>query len=409
MKSVTYGHVKSAVNSLRNSKSRSMLTVLGVVVGVVSVVSIVSIGEGVKHQIRSQINHVGKDLITVRPGNPQDSGAVIKGIGSSVATPAGTLSTDEVDIVGKTRDVALSAPISIVSGHVSGGDHNPGNVAVIGTTDKLANALHESIAYGDNLDSSSKFASTAILGAHVAERMFDESVPLGRSFTIRGEEFHVAGIFNEMAISPFSSDIDFNNAVYIPYDTAQRITDNSAATYEILIRPTSPAKTDAVISAVTRNLAAHRGGQQDFSVLTHAQSAEVTSQILDLMTALIGGVAAISLIVGGIGIMNIMLVSVAERRHEIGIRKAVGATNRQILEQFMIESAVLSLTGGILGVIISYFINITLRLTTSLQPIITWQVVSAALFVSLAVGVLFGSVPALKAARKDPINALRNE
>jgi len=104
-----------------------------------------------------------------------------------------------------------------------------------------------------------------------------------------------------------------------------------------------------------------------------------------------------------------MLVSVAERRHEIGIRKAVGATNRQILEQFMIESAVLSLTGGILGVIISYFINITLRLTTSLQPIITWQVVSAALFVSLAVGVLFGSVPALKAARKDPINALRNE
>jgi putative ABC transport system permease protein len=385
-----------------------MLTILGIVVGVVSVVSIVSIGEGVKRQIGAQINHVGKDLITVRPGKQESSTGVLKSITTN-PTATGTFSTKEVEIISKTKDVGLSAPVGIVSGRVSGGDHDPGDVAIIATTENLVKALKESIEFGGNFDDDTKLATTAIIGSRVADRMFDEVVPLGRSINIRGEEFHVAGVLDHVATSPFSSDIDFNDAVYIPYDSAQRLTDNSASTYEILVRPSSPDKTEAVIRNITKGLASHRGGQADFSVLTHAQTAQVTNDILNLMTALIGGVAAISLIVGGIGIMNIMLVSVTERMHEIGIRKAVGATNRQILDQFMMESTVLSLTGGIIGIIISYLIAITLRLTTTLQPVITWQVVAAALFVSLAVGILFGSAPALKAAKKDPISALRNE
>jgi putative ABC transport system permease protein len=405
MKSVTQGHIKTATTSIRTNKMRSMLTMLGIIVGVVSVVSIVSIGEGVKHQIRSQIDHMGKDLITVRPGTSATSSI---GTLSSIPT-VGTLSDRDIQTVSKTKNVAKSAPLAIVGGQITGADHAAGSATIIATNDSLPEALRAKIAFGANLDSSEKQATTAILGVRAAERMFDDGVPLGRSFMIRGEEFNVAGIYDDFTTSAFSSDIDFNNAVYIPYDTAQRITDGSAKPYEILVRPTDAGKTDEVIRSLNRNLATTRGGQRDFSVLTHAQSAETTSGILNLMTTLIGGVAAISLLVGGIGIMNIMLVSVAERMHEIGIRKAVGATDRQILMQFVTEAAVLSLAGGIIGVMVSFLLDVMLRLATDLQPVISWQVVVVALFVSLVVGVLFGSMPALKAARKDPIEALRKE
>jgi putative ABC transport system permease protein len=153
--------------------------------------------------------------------------------------------------------------------------------------------------------------------------------------------------------------------------------------------------------------AAHKG-QQRFSVLRQDQSLAVTNQILSLLTKLIAGIAAISLLVGGIGIMDVMLVSVAERMHEIGLRKALGASNRQIMLQFMTESAVLSLTGGVIGVIVSLIINFGIRVTTSLTPAISWWAIGISVLVSLLVGVIFGTLPALKAARKDPIDALRN-
>lgn len=410
MKSVTQGHIKAATSSIRNNKMRSMLTMLGIIVGVVSVVSIVSIGEGVKHQIRSQIDHMGKDLITIRPGTPDNNAGSIDNLGSFAGVSnVGTLSDGDVQAVARTTDVAHSAPLAIVGGQITGADHSAGNATIIATNDALPAALKAKIAFGANLDSSEKQATTAILGSRVAERMFDDGVPLGRSFMIRGVEFNVAGIYDDFETSAFSNDVDFNNAIFIPYDTAQRLTDNSAKPYEILVRPSTPGNTDKVIRNLEHSLAAGRGGQHDFSVLTHAQSAASTNGILNLMTALIGGVAAISLLVGGIGIMNIMLVSVTERMHEIGIRKAVGATDKQILTQFVMEAAVLSFVGGLIGIVVSFGLDIMLRLGTTLQPIITWQIVVAALFVSLLVGVVFGSMPALKAARKDPIEALRKE
>ncbi len=409
MKTLAYGHIKTAIGSVRANKSRSFLTMLGIVVGVVSVVSIISIGEGVKSQIRSQINHYGRDLITVRPGAETAHGTFTDIKSLVNINHAGSLTSRDLLAVEHTQGVAYSVPLVIVGGSVNGGDHSPGAITVIGTTNRFASALNQKISFGANFDPANNAAPTAILGSRVAERMFDDPVPLGRSFTIRGEQFYVAGIFDDFATAPFSADVDFNNAVFIPYDTAQSISDNGASMYEILVEPRTSNHDDEMVNALTRNIAKARGGQHDFTVLTHAESASVTNDILSLLTALIGGVAAVSLLVGGIGIMNIMLVSVTERMHEIGIRKAVGATNRQILMQFVTEAAVLSLAGGILGIILAIIIDVILRLSTDLQPVTSWQIVLLALFVSMLVGVLFGSAPALKAARKDPINALRNE
>jgi putative ABC transport system permease protein len=190
---------------------------------------------------------------------------------------------------------------------------------------------------------------------------------------------------------------------------AERLSRGSAPTYAILVRANSSPQTAEVANSIRRNLGNTHGGQENFAVLTGNQDLTTSQAVLDLMTRLIGGIAAISLLVGGIGIMNVMLVSVTERMHEIGIRKAVGATNRQILSQFMIESGLLSLTGGVIGILLAFLIDLWLRLFTNFKPDISWQLVLLASGVSLLVGIIFGTVPALKAARKDPIQALRSE
>jgi len=239
--------------------------------------------------------------------------------------------------------------------------------------------------------------------------MFNESVPLGRTFLFHGRSFIVVGIFNAFNTTPLSQQANFNNAIFIPNNVAESLTNNTAPTYEIFARPTVSDKTTTVAAAIRNRLNAAHGGQSGLEVLTGNQNISANDNILELLTRLIAGVAAISLLVGGVGIMNVMLVSVAERTHEIGIRKAVGATNLQILSQFMIEATILSLGGGIIGIVLSYAIDAGLRLATTLQPSISWQIVVGATAVTLLIGIIFGSVPAFKAARKHPIEALRSE
>lgn len=407
----TPGHIKAGVNSVRSTKLRSFWTMLGIIIGVTSVISVVSIGEGVKQQIGGQIHHLGKNLITVRPaqlnggtGLHSEGANLLSGLNVTAA-----LSNKDVAAVAHTKGVAASAPLTITTGTVKSDTTKYASGFVIGTTPDLAGLLNQSIAYGSFLTEDDMGTNTAVVGQHVAEVLFDEDVPLGRSFIFHGEEFVVRGLFNQFNNTPLSEQADFNNAIFIPSDVAGKLSNNTAPTYEILARPADHHQTDKVASNIERSLDKLHAGQDNFQVLQGNQNLASNSNILDLLTRMIAGVAAISLLVGGIGIMNVMLVSVAERTHEIGIRKAIGATNRQILNQFMIESTVLSFTGGIIGILLAFLIDLFLRLGTDLQPVISWQIVVVATGVSLMVGIVFGSVPALKAARKHPIDALRSE
>ena len=408
--SVARGHFKAGWDSVRGAKWRNFWTILGVIIGVASVISVVSIGEGVKQQISGQIHHLGKDLITIRPsqidtssGNGNKDLHVLSGISIT-----GSLSKDDVKSVRQTVDVSASAPFSALTGSIKG-DGSSYNSLVVGTTSDLPSLLNQSLAYGAFFSDDDADSNVVILGQKAAERLFSEAVPLGRTVSFHGQDFIVDGIFNEFPTSSLASDADYNNAIFIPYATAQNLSNDSSPTYEILAKATTSSKTASVAAALNQRLLKNHGGQADFSVLQQNQNVASSSEILELLTRLITGVAAISLLVSGIGIMNVMLVSVTERLHEIGIRKAIGATNRQILSQFLVEATVLSLAGGAIGIIVSYIIDGALRLTTSLQPDITWQIVAIAAGVSLLVGMIFGSIPALKAARKDPIDALRAE
>jgi len=408
MKSLTRGHLKAGLGSVRGAKIRNFWTMLGVIIGVTSVITIVSIGEGVKQQISGQVHRMGKDLISIQPAQLNTGSGESKVSLLSGLNIAGSLSAKDVNVVNNARGVDYSAPLSAVGG-IAKGDKSYNQGLVMGTTGSLPSLLNQSLRYGGFFNDQDEGRYVAVLGAQASKGLFDNDIPLGNTFTFRGQTFIVRGVFNEFNVTPLSEQTDFNNAIFIPYDVSQTLSNDTAPTYQILARPTDPKNTSQVVATLKTQLAKARGGNNDFSVLAQNQNLIGSNEVVDLLTRLIAGVAAISLLVGGIGIMNVMLVSVAERMHEIGIRKAVGATNSQILSQFVIEASVLSLSGGLIGIALSFLIELLLRAFTDLQPVITWQVVVVATGVSLLVGIVFGSVPALKAARKPPIEALRSE
>ncbi|HET7059853.1 MAG TPA: ABC transporter permease [Candidatus Saccharimonadales bacterium] len=410
--SLTRGHFKAGLDAVRGAKLRSFWTMFGVIVGVTSVITVLGIGQGVNRQVTGQIHHLGNDLITIRPAQLHPGGDGGNGNVSLLSDSSGfsgALRPRDISTVAGVKGVAASAPLTVVTGKVTGdqGDYNQG--FVIGTGSDLSALLNQSVSYGSFLTSDDDGTNAAVLGPHAAEALFNEDVPLGRSFTFRGQRFIVRGVFNNFTTTPLSQETDFNNAIFIPNEVAESLTNSTAPTYEILAKASNAKQTNQVAAAIQKALDKSRGGQSNLAVLRGNQNVTASQDILQLLTRLVAGVAAISLFVGGVGIMNVMLVSVSERTHEIGIRKAVGATNSQILSQFMIEATALSVIGGAIGVALAFVIDGLLRLFTDLRPVISWQAVVLAFGVSLVVGVVFGTIPALKAARRDPIEALRSE
>lgn len=411
MATISRGNIKMTLQSVRSTKWRSLLTMLGVIIGIVSVVMTVGIGEGVKREIAKQVNQFGDDLITVRPGNAREgNGKIATNVDLLFGLNTLTgLTEKDVQTVRNSNHVRLAAPLAVVPGSVENDSRKLDNSLVLATNGDLPGALNRPLRYGDFFGNQAEQTNFAVIGSSVAGRLFDEHIPLGRSFTFRGQTFVVRGMFDQFKSTPLSPVSNFNDAIFIPTRVAERLTNNSVQMYSILAKPDKSAETAGAIASIRGNMLKSHGGQQDFSVLSQKENLAASSDVLNLITTMIAAIAAISLLVGGVGIMNIMLATVTERMHEIGIRKAIGATNRQILNQFVLEAAVLSVTGGVVGIIISVAGVFALRLYTDLKPVISWQAIVIASLTSLLIGIVFGALPAIKAARKDPIEALRHE
>jgi ABC-type antimicrobial peptide transport system permease subunit len=410
MKLLTANNTKMAIHAVQQSHWRSLLTMLGVIIGIASVVTIVGLGEGIKHQIVGQINNLGNNLITVRPGSTQTN--TTTGALSFLNVFAGLNDSDllnihDVQTIQQTPGVRTAVPMSIIAGPIQANKQIYDTIPVIGSTSDISAALNQTLQYGAFYSSNDNISDSAVLGQNVANELFPGISALGHSIKFHNINFVVLGVLNQFDIAPLSIDADFNNVIFIPYSTAQQIDPNGASLYEILVKPTSPSSTNSVKTKIQNNLLAAHHGEQNFSVFTQTDELAAANHILNLLTDLIGAIAAISLLVGGIGIMNVMLVAVTERTQEIGIRKALGATNRQIVNQFLTEAVVISTYGGVIGIIVSALINLGLRIVTNLQPTLSWQVILLATGVSVVVGIIFGITPAVKAARKDPIDALR--
>ncbi|HET9722128.1 MAG TPA: ABC transporter permease [Candidatus Saccharimonadales bacterium] len=394
--------------SLRFSKWRSFFTMSGIIIGIASVVTVVSLGEGLKQQVTGQINNLGTRVITVRPGKlrSQDSGA----LNLYAFLAPSTLTTKDVASVAGLPPVNSVAPLEFVTNAASGSNGELDNLFVAGTTPNAAGLLHLKMAYGSFFDENDPDSTFVVIGSDLAYGMFGELNPIGETVHIMGQDFIVRGVLAPTPGGPLSvTQADYNSSIFMPTAVAEPLTSGHTNIMEILAEVKKNANINTAAGDINRVLSKNHGSGGDFTVLKQDELLDVNSQVLNTTTGFVSGIAAISLLVGSIGIMNIMLVSVTERTREIGIRKAIGATDRQIMRQFLTEGLVITITGGVIGVLISLLINLLLRLYTSWKPDIDVWVIILAAGISIAAGLIFSLLPALKAARKNPIDALRGE
>lgn len=383
---------------------------LGVIISVVSVVTIVGLGEGVKHQLVGQVEASGSDLITVRGGDVAGVGHGGDFSPTDLANVFSRTSLNERDLktIEQTEGVEYAAPFATINGDVRlPDDAESRSVTVIATNNRAAQALGQSLVSGNFFGPNDSNASTAVVGKNVAEQLFKQNVPIGQSFELRGRKITVGGVFAPFDFNPLNPGLDYNNVIFIPYGLGAELAGSSLLPYQVLVRPVDVSVVDQTADRLQERVSQAHNGQQDFSVLKASDVLSLADGMLNLVTKLVGAVAIVALVVGGVGIMNITLVSVSERTQEIGVRKSVGATNGQILGQFLAEAVVLSFVGAILGIILSLFANYFLRLLTSFEPSFNVVVMAGAALVAVLIGSVFGVIPAVKAARKDPIQALR--
>lgn len=394
-----------AIQTMRASRARSILTMTGVIIAVAAVTSVVSIGNGISTSLARQANQYSDNIITVRPAHLSGSEGSLSSVTSASAVAA--LNQKDADAIYDLPFVESSVPLSIVGTSAKADGEFKG--VVFAANSDLPTVLSPDLDVGSFYTPKDSANNVAVLGANAADALFDQNVPLGRSFSIRDQQFIVSGVLSAFPTTPFSNDANFNNAIFVSDSATQALTPNGAPVYEILVKVDDETKLADADKQITNTLARLHGSQDDFRVLTPDKLATESTATFDLITDLTLAAAIITLLVSGVGIMNVMLVSVTERTHEIGIRKALGATNRQILGQFVTEAATLCVAGSFIGVMISYINVLMLGLFTNLTPQFDWQVAGISCIAACLFGIFFGTLPAYKAARKDPIAALRSE
>ncbi len=398
-----------ALTSLRHAKMRSFLTMLGIIIGVSSVVTVIAIGGGVKNEVSNQVSGFGANLIQVNPGKSVTTDEEGNSTGFNFAASLGASTLTEADVakVKQIPGVTAAAPMMIISGVPTAGNQKAENAFVIATQPETITIVNRKVGEGRFLQDGD--TKTVTLGSNIAKQLFPDGKPLGKTVLIRNTEFIVVGVMEPEKEGGLNFGPSFGDAIYLPFETGKALNGGVANIMEIDATAATPQAVGGVVSAIRQDLKTLHGGQEDFTVLTADDQLKIFESILNILTSFVAAIAAISLFVGGIGIMNIMLVSVTERTREIGVRKAIGASNRQILGQFLIEAVVLSLFGGLLGVLASFGLSIIVKATTDITPIFNANAFVIAVSVSTVVGVVFGMAPAIKAARKNPIEALRYE
>jgi putative ABC transport system permease protein len=403
-------NIRMAFVSLRSAKLRSLLTMLGVIIGVAAVVSIMAIGNGVKKAVQDQISGVvNASAIAVASGKI----SVGKTTGAGAATQslgASTLTQNDVIALKKVDHIVAVAPMSLISGIVSKDGTAPSSSLLLATTPDFAKTQTMKFASGRFINESDADQYVAVLGGAAKTELFGSDEAVGKTIIIRGNKFTIIGALEstDAAASTISAGPSLENAVYIPASAAIKMTSSTPPIARIIAQVDNANNVNSTSEAMRAVLKTSHGGQDDFSVLTQKDILATVDSILDLLTTFIAAIAAISLLVGGIGIMNIMLVSVTERTREIGLRKAIGASSGTVLSQFLIEAVVISLLGGALGILAAIVLANIIGHAAGITPDFTVQSIVLAVGVSAAVGIIFGIAPAAKAARLRPIQALKS-
>jgi len=399
--------VSVALKSIARNKMRSLLTMLGIIIGVGSVITMVALGEGSQKDIEGNVASLGTNLIMVRPGSTE-SGGVRGGAGSRAS-----LSMKDVRRLEKSATLLrwVSAEIR-ENGQVIAGNNN-WNTTVTGVAPEYLSIRNYQIASGSFFsDRECKTrAKVAVLGQTVADELFPDQEPVGARMRIRNVPFRVIGVLAEKGQSAMGNDQD--DIILAPDSTVLFRLSNGKTIHDISASAVSTEQMDAAKAELTTLLRSEhglaQGAEDDFVIRDQTEIIEMATRVTGTLTLLLSSIAGVSLLVGGIGIMNIMLVSVTERTREIGIRLAIGARPLDILAQFLIEAAILSLLGGLIGILsglsAAWGVGSLLGVSAVVNPVV---VMTTVIFTG-AVGVFFGFYPARKAANLNPIDALRYE
>ena len=396
-----------ALTSLMANKMRTLLTMLGIIIGVGAVIAMVSIGMGVRSNVTSSIASLGSNMLIDSPGSSNRGG--VRGAAGSMQT----LKYDDAKAIeSKVKNIDYVSPAVSTSSQLVNGSNN-WNSSVQGVTPEFLAIRSLEIDYGSFITKNDldKRQRVCVIGTTVASNLFENENPVGKTIRIKNQPFKVVGLLKSKGQSSMGQDQD--DMVYIPLTTAQERVMGITYVQSINVQVSDPDKMDQVQEQIEQLLRSRHhitnGKDDDFHVRNLTSLMETVSQSTAMLTLLLGSIAGISLLVGGIGIMNIMMVSVTERTREIGIRKALGATFMNIMTQFLIESMVIGIIGGLIGIGLGCVASQLIAKFGNFTTVITPLPIIVSFVFSVGIGLFFGIYPARKAAKLDPIEALRYE
>jgi len=406
--------LRTGLESVRTHRLRSGLTVVGIMIGIAAVILTVGLGQGAQNQVASEINALGTNLLTVSPGSSTSSTGIRGGFGSaSTLTEANATALSSKTIA---PDISAVAPVASSSETLTDGvNTNNWTSTVNGTTVAWETVRDRSITQGRFLDNQdiADHAAVAVLGSDTASELFGTVDPVGQTVNVDGVPMTVIGVLNTVGGSSSTTGSNQDDQVIVPITTATQRLFGSTELSSILIQASSGGTLSAAYQEADTELLALHGitdsADADFTIASEQSLVSTSTSVDKTLTILLGGVAGISLLVGGIGVMNIMLVSVTERIREIGLRKALGATPPLIRRQFLLEASVLGLTGGAFGVGVAVAGAVLLPSAIGYPITLSVSASAGALVVAIAIGIVFGVYPASRAARMAPIDALRSE
>ena len=393
-----------AWRALLDHRLRSLLTMLGVIIGVASVLLLISIVQGVKTEVTQQIEQFGVNLLFVVPGriNAAQPFNPMSILGLS------TLTHEDAQVVERVPGVKRAVPIMFIAGGARNGDRWAATAIVLATESAWQQVRNTPLAEGRFFTPQEETERVCVLAHGVKGELFGDAPAVGKQVVVNRVPFRVLGVLQPDESNSIFGSAGWNHLIYLPLPAAQQAM-RSSQIHRIVVQAEPGVEPESLIAGVRTAVRQSHLGNEDFTVLTQKDLLKLIYTVLNLMQIALAGISSISLIVGGVGIMNIMLVSVTERTREIGIRKAAGARQRDIFWQFLTEAVILSLTGGVLGILLAMVAVEVFRRTTVLKPQMTFGAVALAFGVSVLVGIVFGVAPAIRAARKEPIEALRYE
>ncbi len=404
--------LRTSLDAVRSHRLRSGLTMVGIMIGIAAVILTVGLGQGAENQVASQISALGTNLLTVTPGSTTSSSGIQQGFGSASTLTEG----DATALDSKTvaPNIHAVAPVASSSESLTAGSSS-WTSTVNGTTPAWETVRSRSVTQGRFIDDQdvTDGSAVAVLGSTTASELFSGQDPVGQSVKINGVPFTVIGVLNSVGSSSTASGSNQDDQVVVPITTATERLFGSTSLSSILVQSTSSATLSAAYQeADAELLALHNistSSKADFTITSEASLVSTSTSVDRTLTILLGGIAGISLLVGGIGVMNIMLVSVTERIREIGLRKALGAAPKLIRRQFLLEASVLGLSGGALGALLAVLGTVLLPHVIGYPISLSATASIGALFIAIAIGLVFGVYPASRAAKLAPIDALRSE